>query len=335
MTRLRYLAWALLASTAVPAGSALAEVTWRQSGCPDSQVYMFEWMECRISGEDTSDANLRGVARHYATLGRTSNAAAYFVLSMAQDGSYSAYPRTESEAIIKATAGTGGRRIDSWGPYAGFDRTGYMTFVSDSMNCVGFDHGGPFSGQGGGSATQGYPYLLRGYFCERAPIPDPQRRLTQYLEAVRIGRPDADRNAFGTGVVALRDPLWQVAAASPPVMASTGSAILPAESPARMIPGAVAWDGIGTVGSARMVPEGTGRSAALSFGMPASTATCSGTVVSTTGGLGVPGPAEGTWSAACSDGQSVSGTFRSDISGRTTAIGLDERGRRVQLNFGG
>lgn len=358
MLKARHLALALLATAAIPTSSALAEITWRQTTCPDSQVYLFDWMECRISAEDTTDRNLRGTARHYATLGRTGDAAAGFVLSMPQDGMYTAYPQTESETIIKATASAGGRRIDTWGPYAGFDKTGYMTFTSDAMNCVGFDHGGPFTRPDGGSASQGYAYLLRGYFCERAPIPDAKRRLVQYLEAVRIGRPGAGRNALGGEVVALKDPLWQAAAGAPmpPVAASAfpqpvtlggipvattaatttvSAPILPGESPARMIPGAVAWDGIGTVGSARMVPEGTGRSAALSFGMPASTSTCSGTVVSSMGGIGIPGPAEGTWSAACSDGETVSGTYRSDISGKATAVGLDSKGRKVQLNFGG
>lgn len=348
MLKLRHLGLALLASTAIPASSAMAEITWRQTTCADSQVYLFDWMECRISAEDTTDQNLRGTARHYATLGRTTDAAAGFVLSMPQDGIYTAYPQAESESIIKATASAGGRRIDTWGPYAGFDKTGYMTFTSDAMNCVGFDHGGPFSRPDAG-ATQGYAYLLRGYFCERAAIPDPKRRLVQYLESVRVGRPGAERNALGGSVVAMRDPIWQVAAGVPmapvtasafpqPVMLSSSPAtspVLPAESPARMIPGAVAWDGIGTVGSARMVPEGSGRSAALSFGMPASTSTCSGTVVSSMGGIGIPGPSEGTWSAACTDGETVSGTYRGDINGRATAVGLDTRGRKVQLNFGG
>lgn len=337
---------ALLASAPLPALAASAsDISWLQIDCKRSQLELFSWMQCRVSADDTVEKNLKGTARHYATLGGGNDATAGMVLSVPQDdGYFQAYAAPESEQAIRTTVGGAGRKVDQWGPFKGFDSTSYMTFVSDGMNCVGFDHGGKFTGQK--SAEEGYSFLLKGYFCERGPIGDPQARLVNYLEATRVGPEFLHRNALGDRVKPLNVPYWQGAGAPmapfaigpQPTIGSTALAPMPMGvvfPTAQSMPARLTWAGTASQGTAQIAPQSGGRSANWAYGAMTPGLSCNGSLIATAGAIGVGVPNEGTWSAACSNGQTASGTYRSDSSGRAIGSGTDAFGRSVEISFGG
>lgn len=332
-----------------------SDVGWRPIACDRSQLELFDWMQCRISTDQTVEHNLKGTARHYVTLGGTNAAAAGMVLSVPQhDGYFEAYQPPESEMAIRTTVAGAGRKVDQWGPYKGFDRTGYMTFISGGMNCVGFDHGGGYKRDV--TSQPGYLFLLRGYFCENGPIADPQSRLIDYLKATRVGPESLHRNAMGDSVRQLNLPMWRVSAAplaptatvvpqsvvvtpapgtvvvQQPVVATPVVAVVPT---AQSIPTRVTWGGIVSQGTTQITPHTGGRSATLTYGALNSAFACSGQLMATDGAIGISAPNGGTWSATCSDGQTASGTYRTDASGRGVGHGTDRLGRSIEFAFGG
>lgn len=340
-------------ATYAVATTTSADVGWRQIDCKRSQLELFDWMQCRISTDKTVEHNLKGTARHYVTLGGTNAAAAGMVLSVPQDdGFFTAYPPAESEMAIRTTVAGAGRKVDQWGPYKGFDRTGYMTFVSDGMNCVGFDHGGTYKREVG--QEPGYLFLLRGYFCENGPIADPQARLVDYLEATRVGPESLNRNALGDRVRQLNVPQWRTSAAplapapvlqpvvvtpapgavimAQPTMATPVVAVVPA---AQSIPTRVTWGGIVSQGTTQITPHAGGRTATLAYGAQNASVSCSGQMTASTGAIGINAPHDGTWLASCSNGETASGTYRADAAGRGVGRGTDGLGRSVEIAFGG
>jgi hypothetical protein len=354
---------------AVPARAATGgEIVWRWMDCAQSQLQLFDWMECRVSAEEMVEKNLEGTARNYATMGGTANAASGMILSMpAPGGQYGPYPKAESEQAIRSAIAAMGRQVEQWGPYQGFDRTGYMAFTSDEMNCVGFDHGGNYVKAGG--RAPGYAYLVRGYFCERGPLPDPKRRLVQYLEATRIGPRNLARSAMDGRLRPLDGAAWYSAArltdpfamAAPRTMTflpaiATSTAAMPADAmlpspvpqaistappaPAPAIsaasfaiPARVSWGGEISQGDAQVTPHINGHDASFAFGIEGGARRCNGTLVSNAGTIGPGVPSDGTWSTTCSDGQSAVGSLR-DEGGRSVAIGNDTMGRSVSITFG-
>jgi hypothetical protein len=250
------------------------------------------------------------------------------VLSVPQlDGFFAPYPPAESDMASRTTVAGAGRKVDQWGPYQGFDKTGYMTFTSDGLNCVGFDHGGTYKKQ---PEQNGYLFLLRGYFCERGPIADPKARLVQYLEATRIGPASLQRNALGDRVEPLGGPVWQVSGA--PLAPGHSAALTPA--PMTVVPARVTWAGVVSQGSAQITPQSDGRTASFALGTPASNLSCNGSLTAMSGMIGVAAPSTGTWSTACNNGQTASGTYRSDVTGRSIGSGTDSFGRSVEIAFG-
>jgi hypothetical protein len=350
------LALPLMAAASPTSAATSAEVGWRQIDCDRSQLELFDWMQCRISADTTVEKNLHGTARHYVTLGGTSDAAAGMVLSVPQnDGYFSNYPPSESEMAIRTTVAGAGRKVDQWGPYRGFDRTGYMTFVSDGMNCVGFDHGGRYKRDV--TSDPGYLFLLRGYFCEKGPIPDPQARLIDYLEATRVGPEFLQRNALGDRVRSLNVPAWRVSAVMPapavtvvpqPVIvnpvpgavvigqpAVTTTPVVAVVPTAQSLPTRVTWAGMVSQGSAQITPLAGGRSATLSYGAADAAISCNGQLNASNGAIGIGTAHSGTWTASCNNGEWASGTYSSDYTGRGIGRGTDRLGRSVELAFGG
>lgn len=350
------LALPVAAASSAAATTTSSDVGWRQIDCGRSQLELFDWMQCRISTDNTVEHNLKGTARHYVTLGGTNAAAAGMVLSVPQDdGYFTAYSPPESEMAIRTTVAGAGRKVDQWGPYKGFDRTGYMTFISGNMNCVGFDHGGGYKDT---TSVPGYLFLLRGYFCENGPIADPQGRLVDYLEATRVGPESLSRNAMGDRVRPLDLPHWRLSGAAPlapasapilaqpvmvtpapgavvvaqPALATPVVAVVPA---AQSIPTRVTWGGIVSQGAAQITPHAGGRSATLTYGALNAAVTCNGQLMASSGAIGINAPHDGTWSATCNDGETATGTYRADAAGRGVGRGTDRLGRSVEIAFGG
>jgi hypothetical protein len=340
------------------AATTSADVGWRPIDCSRSQLELLGWMQCRISTDDTVERNLKGTARHYVTLGGTNAAAAGMVLSVPQDdGYFAAYPPSESEMAIRTTVAGAGRKVDQWGPYRGFDKTGYMTFVSDAMNCVGFDHGGRYKQEV--TSQPGYLFLLRGYFCENGPIADPQARLIEYLESTRVGPKSLQRNALGDQVQPLDVAAWRLAAApvapapattvvtQQPVMIAPAAGPVVVQQPAvatpvvavtpavQAIATRVTWGGVVSQGTTQITPHTGGRSATLAYSALNASFACNGQLVASNGAIGISAPHSGTWQATCSDGETASGTYFTDAMGRGVGRGSDRLGRSIEFAFGG
>ena len=110
-------------------------------------------------------------------------------------GGWATYSTKESEGLIKQFAGGDATQF---GPYRGFDQTGYVEYRVGSGHCVGFDHGG-------GANAAGYEFFVRGFICSRSPIASPERIVRELLAAVEVYRAGQSKpiNAFGAAPVAL------------------------------------------------------------------------------------------------------------------------------------
>jgi hypothetical protein len=177
-----------------------------------------------------------------------------------------------------------------------------------------------------------------------------------YLEATRIGPESLQRNAMGDRVRSLNLPIWQVTAApmapaatvmpqpvvvSPapgavivqqPVVAAPVVAVMPA---AQAIPTRVTWGGVVSQGTTQITPHSGGRSANLAYGALNASFACNGLMTATNGAIGVNMAHDGTWSATCNDGQTATGTYRTDAAGRGVGRGTDRLGRSIEFAFGG
>ncbi|MBM3509179.1 MAG: hypothetical protein FJX61_03440 [Alphaproteobacteria bacterium] len=97
------------------------------------------------------------------------------------------------------------------------------------------------------------------------------------------------------------------------------------------IPLAVLWDGIDSPLSGTMTVS-SDEGGRLAFTIPRDGATCSGMWSKSSGGAS--GVSRGTWAAACSNGQSATGTYESAGTQSGSGRGTDANGRTVRMSFG-
>ncbi len=103
----------------------------------------------------------------------------------------------------------------------------------------------------------------------------------------------------------------------------------PPANQTRTVPFAVHWenkDGI-LLGSLQYPKKG----ASGSIRATAEDIVCQGTYL----GSGNAAPVNGTWSIACSDGRTASGSYKIKEAGKGTGVGTDPDGNKVEITWGG
>jgi len=233
------------------------------------------------------------------------------------------YSAAASENAIK-TFNNFAQGADRWGPYIGFQSTGYMTFKASGVFCVGFDHAGPNKGE-----VAGYSYILRGYVCEPSEIRSPENYLRDFLSHVRIGTVAENRNAFATPYSPLPGGTGTVAAAPAAPAPRTQQAAAPISTPL-----AVQWDGVASLASGSLSISGGGDGGDLSVLLSMTQGRCRGSWQRMTSANLPPPQTSGTWSLACANGEAASGTYTSPEPGKGSGSGIDARGRKVSVSFG-
>lgn len=307
-----------------------AAVTWSDVDCAGADLSLGDGFRCRKSSDTGSGVST--LRQHYsAVVGSVDELqvnATLWVLS--SGGVYSAYSADASEKVIRNFANASTPAPENWSGYKGFGGTGYMTFKRGGRDCVGFDHGPSGSGTFG---VSGYPYLLRGFFCEEGGIANAEVRLRQVLSAFRIGGPGGGKNGFGEPVVGLARSEPRPASPGPsPVTTAAATTASPA-APSRTVPVAVSWDGVANLALGTMRYTGTD-TGDISLELAEGGGRCVGTwrlLPSQTGGRAETG----TWAISCPNGQAASGTYRAIEPGKGAGEGMDAQGRKIAIRYGG
>lgn len=317
---------AALALAMFAAGNAEAALEWSDIDCRDADLQFIEGLKCRKSADTGSGVSTlrQHLSAVFGTVGGMQVNATLWVLSAG--GVYSAYSADMSEKIIRAFANATTPTPERWGTYKGFAATGYITFRRGERDCVGFDHAPAGTGTFG---ISGYPYLLRGYFCEQSGITNAEARLRQVLAAFRIGGPGGGKNAFGEPVVSLTEPPLNAAA---PVPSHALTALAPASTPSRTVPVAVSWDGVASLALGTMRYTGAD-GGDITLDLAEGGGRCVGTwkLLAAQG----PAPPTGTWAISCPNGQAASGTYRATEAGKGAGEGIDAQGRKIAIKYGG